>query len=129
MPKRSASTVRVFYPRYSRAEFLERLAEGMSLLRRRLSLEKVVLFGSYATSRHTVASDIDLLVTYRGKSREDAYALVKNTLNIYGLEPHVYSTDEYDHLKLTLERMTRDGVTIFEDKGAEKSLSDQLAEV
>ena len=129
MPKRSASTVKVFYPRYSRAELLERLAEGISLLRRKLPLKKVVLFGSYANSKHTVASDIDLLVTYGGESREDAYALVKNTLNIYGLEPHVYSTDEYDHLIFTLERMTRDGVTLFEDKGAAKSLSDKTAEV
>ena len=129
MPKRSASTVKVFYPRYSRAELLERLAEGISLLRRKLPLKKVVLFGSYANSKQTVASDIDLLVTYGGESREDAYALVKNTLNIYGLEPHVYSTDEYDHLIFTLERMTRDGVTLFEDKGAAKGLSDKTAEV
>jgi hypothetical protein len=34
---------------------------------------------------------VDLLVVYDGEKREDAYALVKKTLDILGLEPHVYT--------------------------------------
>jgi len=34
-----------------------------------------------------------------------AYALVKKTLDILGLEPHVYTRREYYQLKDTIERM------------------------
>ena len=50
--------------------FIERL---LDLLRKRISalegklpLKRVVLFGSYAKGRQTVASDVDLLVVYTG---------------------------------------------------------------
>lgn len=92
----------------------------MVLLRRRLPalqenlpLKRVVLFGSYARGRHTVASDIDLLVVYAGPSREDAFALVKRTLDVRGLEPHAYSEQEYERVKTTLERMVVGGVPLM----------------
>jgi len=73
----------------------------------------VVLFGSYATGKQTVASDIDLLVVYAGKPREDAYALVKRTLNIHRLEPHVYSEEEYEQARAMIEQMVRDGIPVI----------------
>jgi predicted nucleotidyltransferase len=48
-----------------------------------------VLFGSYARSRQTVASDIDVLVVYAGAVRGDAYGLVRRALDLWRLEPHV----------------------------------------
>jgi hypothetical protein len=85
----------------------------VTVLEERLPLKKMVLFGSYAKGRQTVASDVDLLVVYAGKPREDAYKLVKRTLNISRLEPHVYSEEEYERAKSTIERMVQGGLVII----------------
>ena len=75
-----------------------------------MPLTRVALFGSYARGNYTVASDIDLLVVYSGQSRGDVFAAVKRFLDVRGLEPHVYTEDEYHQLRDTIERMVRDGV-------------------
>ena len=113
MLKKSSGSVRVFYPRFSREDLLAMLRQRIPALQEKLPLKHVVLFGSYATGRQTVASDVDLLVVYTGEPREDAYALVKRTLNIRRLEPHVYAEAEYAQVEMTIERMIRDGVPIF----------------
>ena len=112
MPKKSSSSVRVFYPPFSREDLLAILRQRVPALGEKLPLKRVVLFGSYATGRQTVASDIDLLVVYAGRPREDAYALVKRTLNIRRLEPHVYAETEYARVRTTVERMARDGISL-----------------
>jgi len=73
----------------------------------------VVLFGSYARGNYTVASDIDLLVVYGGEKRESAFAIIKKTVAIPGLEPHVYTEKEYHQLKDTIDRMIKDADVIF----------------
>ena len=93
-----------------------RLREGVVALREVLPLVRVVLFGSYARGRQTVASDIDLLVVYAGTVRGDAYALVRRTLNLQRLEPHVYAEEEYVQVSETLERMVQDGITVYSAK-------------
>ena len=112
MPDRSSSSVRIFYPRFTREELILALRRGLVALREKLPLKRAVLFGSWAQGKQTVASDVDLLVVYADPSREDAFALVKRTLNIRGLEPHVYSEAEYEGLKGTLERMAAGGVPL-----------------
>ena len=72
-----------------------------------------MLFGSYATGRHTVASDIDVLVIYAGAPIPEAYAVVKKTFGLYGVEPHVYTEAEAQALRDTVGRMTRDSVVIY----------------
>ena len=115
MRRGSSSSVKVSYPRYSRQEVLDRLAAGVIALQQRLPLKRVVLFGSYASGRFTAASDIDVLVVYEGALREDAFAVVKRTLDLPRVEPHVYGEDEARRLSSTLERMTRDGVVLYQD--------------
>jgi predicted nucleotidyltransferase len=117
MQSRSSGSVKVFYPPFSREELLALLRQRMAALQGKLPLKRVVLFGSYAKGRHTVASDIDLLVIYAGKPREDAYALVKRTLNIHRLEPHVYAEEEYERVGITVERMARDGIPVALGEG------------
>ena len=75
--RRSSSSVRVFYPRFNRAQLVEHIEKGLPSLQKLLPLRLVVLFGSYARGNYTVASDIDLLVVYDGEIREDAFAVVK----------------------------------------------------
>lgn len=112
MLKRSSGSVKIFYPPFRREELVILLRQRIDALRTRLPLQRVVLFGSYAKNRQTVASDIDLLVVYTGGPRDDAYALVKRTLNIRRLEPHVYSEAEYLRLKDTIDKMVQDGISI-----------------
>ena len=89
-----------------------RLREGVAALRQVLPLF-VVLFGSYARGRQTVASDIDLLVVYAGAVRGDAYALIRHTLDLRRLEPHVYAEEEYAQVSATPECMIQDGITVY----------------
>src|SRR3989442_4791189 len=113
MRPRSSGSVKVFYPPWNREALLVRLREGMIALREVLPLVRVVLFGSHARGRQTVASDIDLLVVYAGAVRGDAYALVRRTLDLRRLEPHVYAEEEYAQVSKTLERMAQDGIEVY----------------
>jgi predicted nucleotidyltransferase len=113
MQKRSSSFVKVFYPPWSREEIVAKLRERVTSLREVLPLTHVVLFGSYTKGRQTVTSDIDLLVVYAGAKQENAYALVRRTLGIRHLEPHVYTEDEYVQMHETLERMIHGGITVY----------------
>jgi hypothetical protein len=112
MRKRSSASVRVFYPRFSRETLLATLRERVPALRGKLPLKRVILFGSYASGRHTVGSDIDLLVVYAGPRRDDAYEFIRRTLEIPGLEPHAYTESQYASLATTLDRMTKDGIVL-----------------
>ncbi|MBC7232366.1 MAG: nucleotidyltransferase domain-containing protein [Chloroflexi bacterium] len=118
MRKGSSSSVRVFYPEFDRKKVVELIAERLEELKARFPVVRVVLFGSYARGNYTVGSDIDLLVVYAGKPREDAYAVVKKTLGIPRLEPHLYTEGEYERMSETLSKMTRDGVVLFPRGGA-----------
>ena len=113
MRPRSSGSVKVFYPPWSREALLVRLREIVPALREVLPLVRVVLFGSYARSRQTVASDIDLLVVYAGAVRADAYALVRRALDLRRLEPLVYAEEEYAQVSTTLGRMLQDGITVY----------------
>jgi predicted nucleotidyltransferase len=112
MQNKSFSSVKVFYPPFNREELSALLRQRIPALQGQLPLKRVVLFGSYAKGKQTVASDIDLLVVYSGRPRADAYALVKRALKIRRLEPHVYAEEEYEQARVILERMIRDGISI-----------------
>lgn len=117
MPNRSSGSVKVFYPRLSREQVIDRLRAAVEDLGPAMPLCEVVLFGSYAAGRHTVASDVDVLIVYKGEPRPDAFALAKRVLAVPGLEPHVYAEGEAERLSDTLERMTRGGVRIYPPEG------------
>jgi len=114
MPKKSSSSVQVFYPKYSREEIVQKITASLAHLKQRLPLLLVVLFGSYARGNYTVASDVDLLVIYPGKEKREAYALVKKALSIPRLEPHVYSQGEYEKMKDTIKRMVSEGIILYQ---------------
>jgi len=113
MRTRSSGSVRIFYPAFDKTELLRALRERLGRLESELPLVRVVLFGSYARGAHTVGSDVDLLVVYRGEPRPDAYAVTKRALDIPRLEPHLYTEAEYQGARTTVDRMVRGGVTIF----------------
>jgi hypothetical protein len=90
--------VRVIYPSLSRAEVVERLRKGYANLERRLPVSRIILFGSYAKDRYTAGSDIDIIVVYRGRERDDAYKTVVNEVRLPRLEARVYTEEEFDAL-------------------------------
>lgn len=116
MPRRSSSSVRIFYPEFDQAYLLQTLSERLKRLDVELPLIRVVLFGSYAKGNYTVGSDVDLLIIYKGESRADAYALTKKSLAIPRLEPHLYSEEEYRKMVGTINKMSEGGILLFSRK-------------
>jgi len=115
MPKKSSSSVRIYYPRFNKQEIIERSRKGLNELGRNLPLVLVVLFGSYAKGNYTAASDIDLLLVYEGQEREDAYALARKALSIPNLELHIYTKAQFEQARQTIEAMTKDGIILYGD--------------
>lgn len=114
MLRKSSGSVQIFYPKFNREKLVKAIREGLEDLNRKLPLLLVVLFGSYAKGNYTVASDVDLLVVYKAKERKDAYVTVKKTLGVPRLEPHVYPAREYKKIKKTINKMTKNGIVLFQ---------------
>lgn len=91
----SSSSVKVFFPKFDRESLIAKIRARLPQLGGKMDLAFIGLFGSYAMGRHTAASDIDLLVVYRGESNRDAYGLVVKALGIPRLEPLIYSQEEF----------------------------------
>jgi len=113
MPSRLSRSVKVFYPRHSREAIILAVREGIAALAARVPLVEAVLFGSVASGRQTVASDVDVLIVYRGPTREDVFTLAKALVRVPRLEPHVYSESEAAQIRQTIARMTRDGIRVY----------------
>jgi hypothetical protein len=113
MPKRSSSSVRVFYPEFDQAYLLQTLSQRLKRLDEEIPLLRVFLFGSYAKGNYTVGSDVDILVIYKGETRSDAYSLTKKSLAISRLEPHLYSEEEYREMEGTIHKMSEGGILLF----------------
>ncbi len=105
--------MKIFYPEYTRKEVVEKIKEAVPKLKEKLPIVYVVLFGSYAKGNYTAFSDIDLLVVYEDPPVEDAYKIVRKTIDLRGLEPHVYSMSEYEKVRDVIDKMTESGVVIF----------------
>ncbi len=116
MQMKSSNSVRIFYPKYNKKEIINKLQDKIPLLKSLLSISKVILFGSYAKDKYTVASDIDVLVIYKGKVRSDAYSVVKKVFDIPQIELHLYTTKQYEKIKDTISKIIEDGhVVIYEE--------------
>jgi len=115
MPRGSSGFVKVFYPHCNQAELVALLRERLPTLATVLPLKRVSLFDSWAQGKATAFSDIDLMVIYADPPREDAYQVVRRSLKLRGLEPHVYSEQQANAMQVTLERMTEGSIVLFPD--------------
>ncbi|MGB9759253.1 MAG: nucleotidyltransferase domain-containing protein [Thermoproteota archaeon] len=115
MQKRYSNSVRVFYPRFSKEEVIRKIRDKLESLNKELPITLLALFGSYAKGTRTVASDVDVLIVYKGKERKDAYKIAKKVLDIPGLELHIYSEEEYEKMLCTIKRMLKDGVILWQE--------------
>lgn len=115
MPKKSSSSVRIFYPRFNKEAIIQAINSNLENVKRELPLLLVVLFGSYAKGNYTAASDVDLLVVYGGKQKEEAFAIVKRALDIPHLEPHLYTEAQFEEMKDKIKMMVKEGIVLFSD--------------
>ena len=115
MPSASSRSARISWPTRDRDDIIASIRAALSALQETLPVRRVVLFGSHATGRATVASDVDLLVVYEGPPREDAFATIKKTIPVRGLEPHVYTAEAARGQQDRLARMTRDGIVVYDE--------------
>jgi len=100
---------------YSQAEVTERIASGLTRLKSLLPVKLIALLGPCAREDGNSQDKIELLVLYEGASREDAPALVKEALDITGLEPHVFSSQEYAYSKKSLDAHIAKGIVLFQE--------------
>lgn len=109
--------VKVTYPSFSRAEVVEKLKRSIASLDKKLPLSMVILFGSFARDHYTAASDVDLLVVYKGQERVDAYKIVMDEVSLPRLEPRIYTEKQFDALVADSPRfskvLNKEGITIF----------------
>jgi predicted nucleotidyltransferase len=112
--------VHVTYPPFSRTEVVEKLRRASVGLEKKLPLARVVLFGSFARDQFTAASDVDLLVVYKGRERPDAYKIVMDNVRLPRLEPRIYTEQQFDHLMAEspkfAEVLRKEGITIFRER-------------
>ena len=113
MRERSSNSVKIYYPKFSKNELIERLKRCAKDISKKIPLRLVVLFGSYASGRQTAASDIDVLIVYEGSRREDAYNICWDLIQLPNLELHIYSEDEYAKLKKSKSPLPKEA----EEKG------------
>ena len=83
-----------------------------------LPIKLVVLFGSYAAGRYTVASDVDVFAVIEGKYKEEAFHKIREGLGLDNLQLHLYTVEEYEKLKRNRPSFIREvqgkGFLIFE---------------
>ena len=96
MPRKYSSSVKIFFPKFSREEVVREVSRCAAELRDGLGLECIILFGSYAKDRYTVASDIDLLVIFDDeKSSEDnVYKSLMKSIKLPRVELHIIPKKE-----------------------------------
>lgn len=120
MQRKSSGSVRIFYPKFSLEEILERIREVVTELKDDLGIEVVILFGSYAKKRYTVASDVDILVVYDEKKsdRDIVYRSLMKHLRIPRVELHVLSKEEYDRMRESkwIKTIEEEGIKIVEEQ-------------
>ena len=97
---------------------IEKLRKARISLKGKLPVSRMILYGSYAQDRYTAGSDIDVIVAYAGKPREDAYKLVTDEVRLPRLEPKVYTEEQFNALIAAnsrfAETLDKEGVMIPE---------------
>lgn len=101
MPKESSTSVKIYYPKHSLEEVVSLLREAVDRLADRLGLLRVVVFGSYARRRFTVASDVDILIIYDEKrcDADTVYKVFRTNLELPRAELHLLSRQQFEKIK------------------------------
>jgi predicted nucleotidyltransferase len=109
--------VRVYYPEFDLEGLIKRVRKGAEAISKSLPLKLVILFGSYAEGRYTVASDVDLLIVYEDPKKEGDYGICWDALKIPQAEILIYTRSEYERLRgaEALKGIEGKGITVWRD--------------
>jgi predicted nucleotidyltransferase len=81
------------------------------------SINKVILFGSRATNRATIVSDIDLCIDYIGNSKGEMVEIIEEKTGLYSCDI-VFLNELNKEIK---DQINRDGIVIYEKNNIESS--------
>ena len=112
MQRKSSSSVKIFYPKYSREYLIEELKRRFKDISGKYSIKLAILFGSYAKNRYTASSDIDILIVHNSRKR-NLYSRLRMELSLKGVELHIYRLKEYRRIKDKISKMIEDGVILY----------------
>lgn len=117
MQRKYSNSVKVFFPKFSLEEVLKEIERCVSLFSERLSLKKVILFGSYAKKRYKVGSDIDLLVVFDDSNctKDEVYRTLRKNIKLPRLELHILSIEEYAMVENSkwIKTISEEGIKIL----------------
>jgi len=117
MQRKYSSSVKIFFPKFSKEEVVREVSRCATELRDSLGLERVILFGSYAKGRHTVASDIDLLVIFDDEknSEDNVYKSLMKNIRLPRVELHLIPKREFESYKesMWIKTIEREGIKIL----------------
>ncbi|HUW18988.1 MAG TPA: nucleotidyltransferase domain-containing protein [Sedimentisphaerales bacterium] len=102
MQEQSSNSVRVIFA--DKEKVLRGLRECAAKLKSRAEVEKVGLFGSYATDTYGPASDVDLLIILKESSK-----VFLDRIPDYIPENLTVSCDVFPYTAAEIEKMKQDG--------------------
>ena len=99
MRRRSSDSVKIFYPKYDKEFIVRHVKMKMAEVPKEIEIHKVILFGSYAKGNYTAASDIDLLIVYKGRlDRGEVYNIIWDILDLSNLQLHIYKYEDFKEM-------------------------------
>jgi len=118
MQRKYSSSVRVFFPKFSREEVVRELSRCVGENRKPLGLYKVLLFGSYARGNYTVSSDIDVFVVFDDEkiSEDKVCKTLMKAIKLPRVELHIMSKKEFETCKSSkwVKTMEEEGIKILD---------------
>lgn len=118
MQKRSSSSVKIHYPRFTQQELVDRLAKSIRNLGGSIPLRQAFLFGSYAKGNYTVSSDIDVLIVVE-RVEPDTYRKIYRIISLPRLELLLYSSSDYLEMRMrhpgTMDKLLEGAIRIADD--------------
>ncbi|MEM2896419.1 MAG: nucleotidyltransferase domain-containing protein [Candidatus Bathyarchaeia archaeon] len=117
MQKKSSNSVKIFSPKFNLEAVAKEIKRVISIFFNQLALERVILFGSYAKNRYTVASDIDVLIVFNELKcdKDVVYKTLMKNIKLPRLELHILSKKDYEAMKNSrwIKEIENEGIEVF----------------
>ena len=99
------------------SDVIEIIRQYIEIIKNDVSVEKVILYGSYAKGNYDENSDIDLALIIAGYNENDfismgAFLLDKSFVLKVDLQPFPFSIEEYNNPKGIMEEILNTGIEL-----------------
>ncbi|MCX8188319.1 MAG: nucleotidyltransferase domain-containing protein [Nitrososphaeria archaeon] len=118
MEEKLSDSVKIYYPRFDKKKIVEYLRAKVPELKEKIPLASLILFGSYTKNRYNAASDIDILIIYKGNKLKDDYHIIWDSIQLPEAQLHIYTLDEFRKLKSSgssFPKEVENGIIIYSD--------------